>query len=93
MYACSVNKKICCTTKNKTTNPICAKALHKILKIFSLAFVRLLLSDVCYLRLDFETFNTLAPTVTTELAPSTCPDTFKVTVSTFKAEFLMMLIF
>ena len=36
---------------------------------------------MCYLRLDFETFTTVAPAVTTEVAPSTCPDTFKVTVS------------
>jgi|688.fasta_scaffold1256250_1 hypothetical protein len=37
--------------------------------------------DVCYLRLDFETFTTIAPTVSTEATPSSCPDTFKITVS------------
>ena len=36
------------------------------------------ISDICYLRLDFETFNTI-PVTTVET--TTCPDTFKITVS------------
>jgi hypothetical protein len=35
-------------------------------------------SDVCSLRLDFETFTTIGAT---EAASYTCPDTFKVTVN------------
>ena len=45
-----------------------------------------LISDVCYLRLDFETFTTVGPTITTENGGTaagtySCPDQFKVTVS------------
>lgn len=39
-------------------------------------------TDVCYLRLDFETFTTIAPTISTEASGYSCPDTFKVTSST-----------
>ena len=40
--------------------------------------------DICYLRLDFETFTTVGPTLSTEGIATTysCPDTFKVTVRT-----------
>ena len=38
-------------------------------------------SDVCWLRLDFESFTLLGPTVSTETQGGLCPDTFKVTVS------------
>jgi hypothetical protein len=41
----------------------------------------LIISDICYLRLDFETFTTVGPTLSTEAASYVCPDTFKVTVS------------
>ena len=38
--------------------------------------------DVCWLRLDFETFQILGPSSTTEPAGATsCPDTFIVTVN------------
>jgi hypothetical protein len=45
-----------------------------------------LLPDICYLRLDFETFTTVGPTISTENGGTaagtyTCPDQFKVTVS------------
>jgi hypothetical protein len=38
-------------------------------------------SDVCYLRLDFETFTTVGPTLTTEASGGLCTDSFKVTVT------------
>ena len=41
-------------------------------------------SDVCWLRLDFETFQTLGPTTTTELSGGACLDTFTMTVFLFK---------
>ena len=39
--------------------------------------------DVCYLRLDFESFTIVGPTLSTEGVASTytCPDSLKVTVS------------
>ena len=37
-------------------------------------------SDVCWLRLDFESFTLLGPTVTTESQGGLCTDTFKITV-------------
>jgi hypothetical protein len=37
--------------------------------------------DVCWLRLDFESFTLLGPTVSTETQGGLCPDTFRVTVS------------
>ena len=37
-------------------------------------------TDVCYLRLDFETFTIVGPTFSTEVDGGTCPDTFKVLV-------------
>ena len=40
--------------------------------------IRQFFSDICYLRLDFETFSTV-PVTSDET--TTCPDTFKVTVS------------
>ena len=40
-----------------------------------------ILSDVCYLRLDFEAFNLLGPADAAETAGGACTrDTFKVTV-------------
>ena len=43
--------------------------------------VTLTFSDVCFLRLDFEAFNLLGPTLTDETNGGACAlDTFKVTV-------------
>jgi hypothetical protein len=39
-----------------------------------------LFSDICWLRLDFETFNILGPADTAEVLGGVCADTFKVTV-------------
>lgn len=38
-------------------------------------------SDICWLRLDFETFQNLGPALTTEVSGGLCVDTFKVTVN------------
>jgi len=45
-------------------------------------FQLILFSDVCYLRLDFESFTTLGPSLSTETLAYACPDTFIVTVRT-----------
>ena len=42
---------------------------------------RLFFSEICFLRLDFETFTIVGPTLTTEATGAVCTDTFKVTVS------------
>jgi len=46
----------------------------------------LLFTDICQLRLDFETFAILGPAttteVTTQLPGGNCPDQMKITVST-----------
>jgi hypothetical protein len=39
----------------------------------------ILVSDICFLRLDFETFTLISPSETAN--SYSCPDTFKVTVS------------
>lgn len=39
-------------------------------------------ADVCWLRLDFESFSILGPTVSTETQGGLCPDSFKVTTNT-----------
>jgi hypothetical protein len=38
-------------------------------------------ADVCYLRLDFESFTLAGPSVTTETSGGLCTDTLTVTVS------------
>jgi hypothetical protein len=45
-----------------------------------------MISDICYLRLDFESFTIVGPTLSTEGVATTytCPDQFKVTVSMMK---------
>ncbi len=40
-----------------------------------------LYSDVCWLRLDFESFQILGPATTTEPSGGSCPDTFTATVT------------
>lgn len=40
----------------------------------------LILSDVCWLRLDFEQFTTAGPSLTTEVSGGVCIDSFSVTV-------------
>jgi len=37
--------------------------------------------DICWLRLDFETFQTLGPAVSVETTGGLCQDTFVVTVN------------
>ncbi len=46
----------------------------------AIVICQLYFSDVCFLRLDFETFTTQGPAVTTEIAGGACPDTFAITV-------------
>lgn len=45
----------------------------------------ILFADICWLRLDFETFSIVGPTTTTEVTTTTaggnCPDQFRVTVT------------
>lgn len=52
--------------------------------IYSSVSIIKLFADICWLRLDFETFNIVGPTTTTEVTTTTaggnCPDQFKVTV-------------
>ena len=50
-------------------------------KTLGYSCVTLTFSDVCFLRLDFEAFNLLGPTLTDETNGGACAlDTFKVTV-------------
>jgi hypothetical protein len=50
-------------------------------KKFAVIFFILYFKDICWLRLDFETFQTLGPTSTDEPNGGACPDTFVAKVS------------
>ena len=43
-------------------------------------FLNYFFTDVCWLRLDFESFTLLGPTQTDELTGGVCSDQFKITV-------------
>ena len=57
------------------------KMLMELSFTYFITLTTVVLSDVCFLRLDFESFTLLGPTVSTETQGGLCPDTFKVTVS------------
>jgi hypothetical protein len=48
------------------------------IKVLLLSASILFISDICFLRLDFETFNTVPVTA---VETTSCPDQFKITVS------------
>ena len=46
--------------------------------------------DICYLRLDFESFTTLGPADETEAGGGTCVDSFTVTVYNLDMLYLIL---